>query len=44
MPASRERRYKNLLKQLVVATNKEDRREDYKDPSTKNLYSGMELI
>jgi hypothetical protein len=43
VPTSREKRYKNLLKQLVVATNRENRREDYRDPPTKNPYSRMEL-
>ena len=43
MPAGRERRYKSLLKQLIVATDREDRKEDYKNPPAKNPYSGMEL-
>ena len=44
MPAGRERRYKSLLKRLVVAADREDRKENYKNPSTEDLYSGMELI
>jgi hypothetical protein len=43
VPASRERRYKSLLEQLVVATNRKDRREDYKDPPAEDPYSGIEL-
>jgi hypothetical protein len=44
VPAGRERRYKSLLERLVVAADREDRREDYRDPPTKNPYSGMEFI
>ena len=43
MPTGREKRYGSLLKQLVVATNREDRREDYRDPPAENPYSGIEL-
>ena len=44
MPASRERRYRSLLKQLVVATNRENKREDYRDPPAEDPYSKIELI
>ena len=44
VPTSRKRRYKSLLKRLVVATNKEDRRKNYRDPPTKDPYGGMEFI
>ena len=44
MPTSRERRYKSLLKQLVVATDKKDRRENYRNPPTEDPYSRIELI
>ena len=44
MPAGRERRYRSLLERLMVATNRENRREDYRDPPTKDPYSGIELI
>ena len=44
MPASRERKYGSLLEQLVVATNREDRRENYRDFPAKDLYSRIELI
>ena len=44
MPASKEKRYKSLLKQLIVATNKENKRENYKDPPTKDPYNRIELI
>ena len=43
MPTGKKKRYKSLLEQLVVATNKEDKREDYRDPPTKDPYGGIEL-
>jgi hypothetical protein len=42
--AGRERRYRSLLERLVVAANREDRREDYRDPPTEDSYSEIELI
>ena len=44
MPISREKKYGSLLKRLVVATDKEDKREDYRDPPAKDFYSKIEFI
>ena len=44
MPTSRERRYKSLLKQLVVAADREDRKENYRDPPAEDPYGKIELI
>ena len=44
MPAGRERRYKSFLKRLVVAADREDRKENYKNPPAEDLYGGMEFI
>ena len=44
MPAGRERRYGSLLERLVVAADREDRRENHRDSPVEDLYSGMELI
>jgi hypothetical protein len=44
VPAGRERRYGSLLKRLVVATDRENKRENYKDPPAEDPYSEMEFI
>jgi hypothetical protein len=44
VPTGREKKYKSLLKQLVVAANKENKRKDYKDPPAEDLYGEIEFI
>ena len=43
VPAGRKRRYKSLLEWLVVAADREDRRENHRDPPAEDPYGGMEL-
>ena len=44
MSTGREKRYRSLLKRLIMAANRENKRENHKDPPTKDLYGGIELI
>ena len=44
MPTGRERRYKSLLKWLIVAADREDRKKDYRDSPAKDPYGKIELI
>ena len=43
MPASRERKYRSLLEQLVVATDREDKKENYRDSPAEDPYGRIEF-